>query len=138
MKRTAIATLVFTLGTVLASTASAQGRHDDRPHGVAKPAEPSSAVESVPSTGGRHDERPHGVVRASGVGVVRGIDTAAKKIKLDHQSIKKFNLEAATHEFEVKSPKSLEGLKQGDSVKFVLEKAAGSGYTIIEIGKSAK
>jgi Cu/Ag efflux protein CusF len=135
MKRTAIATLVFTIGTVLASAASAQGRHDDRPHGVAKPAE--SSVETVPSTGGRHDERPHGVVRASGVGVVRGIDTAAKKIKLDHESIGKFKLEAATHEFQVKSPKSLEGLKAGDSVKFVLEKA-GSDYRIIEIGKSTK
>lgn len=41
--------------------AHAQGRHDEKPHGMQKKPAPKAA-DSTPSGGpmGRHDERPHG------------------------------------------------------------------------------
>ncbi len=137
MKHTLIATIVFTLGAAFATGAHAQGRHDDKPHGVAKPAESASEVVPVPSSGGRHDDRPHGVVRASGIGVIKGIDATGKKITLEHETVKRFQLKAATHEFRVKDSKSLVTLKEGDKVDFVLEKS-GRDLAIVKLVKSEK
>ena len=60
MKRTSIAAFALVLGTALAATAFAQGRHDEKPHGSSKPSAESTERKSPPMTGGRHDERPHG------------------------------------------------------------------------------
>lgn len=61
MKRSAIAVLSFAVGTALCGAAFAQGRHDEKPHGMGKPAEASKSGEIVqPGTAGRHDEKPHG------------------------------------------------------------------------------
>lgn len=60
MKRTIITTVVFTFGTVLATTAFAQGRHDEKPHGSTKPSAEVAQYAPVSVSGGRHDERPHG------------------------------------------------------------------------------
>ena len=50
----AIMTVVSTLAmVVVASTAFAQGRHDEKPHGTGKPAPTAS---EAAATGGRHDE----------------------------------------------------------------------------------
>jgi hypothetical protein len=48
------------LGITAASGANAQGRHDEKPHGMQKP--PVQSAEPIPPGGpmGRHDERPHG------------------------------------------------------------------------------
>lgn len=61
MKRTAIATLVFALGSVFATASYAQGRHDEKPHGMPKPAAQESENTSAGAgMTGRHDEKPHG------------------------------------------------------------------------------
>jgi hypothetical protein len=60
MKRTTIAVVLFGLSTALAATAFAQGRHDDKPHGSAKPSASSAESKYEPMPGGRHDEKPHG------------------------------------------------------------------------------
>ncbi len=60
MKRAIITTVVFAFGTVLATTAFAQGRHDEKPHGSTKPSAEAAQYAPVPVSGGRHDERPHG------------------------------------------------------------------------------
>ncbi len=64
MKRTSIAAFVLVLGTALATTAFAQGRHDEKPHGSTKPSAESTEGRSQPMAGGRHDERPHGTRKA--------------------------------------------------------------------------
>ena len=58
MKR--IYAIAAAIGFALATTAYAQGRHDEKPHGV--PGKPSAAPETSASDRqpGRHDERPHG------------------------------------------------------------------------------
>ncbi len=50
----------FALGITAASGTYAQGRHDEKPHGMQKP--PAQTTEQVSPGGpmGRHDERPHG------------------------------------------------------------------------------
>lgn len=67
MKRTTIQALVIAVSLAMASTAFAQGRHDEKPHGQQKPAQAAKEGEakSQPMAGGRHDERPHGTQKSS-------------------------------------------------------------------------
>ena len=60
MKRTSIAAIILVTGTALGSTAFAQGRHDEKPHGSTRPSSASTEGKYEPGMGGRHDERPHG------------------------------------------------------------------------------
>lgn len=62
MKNSTMQTLVLVLTAAMATTALAQGRHDEKPHAQQKPAQVSKedGVRAPPMTGGRHDERPHG------------------------------------------------------------------------------
>ena len=60
MKRTSIAAFALVLGTALAATAFAQGRHDEKPHGSSRPSAESTEGKYQPMPGGRHDEKPHG------------------------------------------------------------------------------
>ena len=50
----------FTLGIIAGPGAYAQGRHDDKPHGMQKPAAKAGDQASPGGMAGRHDERPHG------------------------------------------------------------------------------
>ncbi len=60
MKRTIISTIVLAAATTLAAASFAQGRHDEKPHGSAKPSAQSTEGKYEPMPGGRHDEKPHG------------------------------------------------------------------------------
>lgn len=60
MNRTLMIVLAVATGVTLTSTAMAQGRHDDRPHGQGKPAQAASASDDTAATGTRHDDRSHG------------------------------------------------------------------------------
>ena len=62
MKSKTLAALTMILGIALSTSVLAQGRHDEKPHGMMKnpPAEAKDAErKSVGS--GRHDEKPHGM-----------------------------------------------------------------------------
>ena len=98
------------------------------------------AVIAAFSTGAiaqRHDApgSSHGVVRISGSGVIKAVDVLGKKVTLDHETINKFKMESATHEFEVKNTKALTNLKDGDKVKFTLE-SSGQDLVIVQISKT--
>ena len=56
------------LALAAATPAQAQGRHDEKPHGVMKPTPDSEKETRQAGTGGRHDEGPtsHGKKRAAG------------------------------------------------------------------------
>ena len=110
MKSSILAPVMFSVITAFSTGSIAQQRHDS----------PGTA---------------HGVVRVSGSGVVKGIDVAGKKITLEHETINKFKLEAATHEFDVKSAKVLANLKVEDKVNFSLE-SSNQNLVVVLISKS--
>jgi hypothetical protein len=63
MKSKSLTALAMILGIALSTSAFAQGRHDEKPHGMPKnpPAAESSDGDKGPAVGGRHDEKPHGM-----------------------------------------------------------------------------
>ena len=62
MKSKSLAVLTMILGIALATSAFAQGRHDEKPHGMMKnpPAEATDKDRTYAGSG-RHDEKPHGM-----------------------------------------------------------------------------
>jgi hypothetical protein len=67
MSMKGIRSIVFAVtAALIAGSAFAQGRHDEKPHGMMKPS-PAATERSGPAgTGGRHDEGPtsHGKKKA--------------------------------------------------------------------------
>ncbi len=55
MKSKTLAALTMILGIALSASAFAQGRHDEKPHGMDKPAATQENKETRIATGGRHD-----------------------------------------------------------------------------------
>jgi hypothetical protein len=55
MKSKTLAALTMILGIALSTSAFAQGRHDEKPHGMSKPAATQESKETRTATGGRHD-----------------------------------------------------------------------------------
>jgi len=60
MKTKTLAALTTMLGIALSTSAFAQGRHDEKPHGSGKPMAVAKEQAGHPPLPGRHDERPHG------------------------------------------------------------------------------
>ena len=57
MKAKSLPALAIILGIALSTSAFAQGRHDEKPHGMSKPAtEAQESKDARTATGGRHDE----------------------------------------------------------------------------------
>jgi len=68
MKTKTLAVLTMILGIALSTSAFAQGRHDEKPHGMGKPAAATpESKETRIATGGRHDEgvTTHGAKKTS-------------------------------------------------------------------------
>ncbi len=65
MKIAAIAAMVFAISTAIGTAAYAQGRHDDKPHGMPKDMPMATESKGPPGPAGRHDERPHGQKKAA-------------------------------------------------------------------------
>jgi hypothetical protein len=65
MKSKSLAALAIILGIALSTSAFAQGRHDEKPHGQGKPAAESPDVKKVTAASGRHDEKPHGIKKST-------------------------------------------------------------------------
>ena len=60
MKFAAIAAIVLGICVAVATTAYAQGRHDDGPHGMPKDMPMATDSKGAPGPAGRHDDKPHG------------------------------------------------------------------------------
>lgn len=56
MKTKILAALTMILGIAFSTSAFAQGRHDEKPHGMGKPAATQESKVTRTATGGRHDE----------------------------------------------------------------------------------
>ena len=67
MKTKILAALTMILGIALSTSVFAQGRHDEKPHGMSKPAATEEIKETGTPTGGRHDEgiTTHGARKAN-------------------------------------------------------------------------
>jgi Cu(I)/Ag(I) efflux system protein CusF len=65
-------------------------------------------------------------------GEVRKIDKEQGKLTLRHGPLKNFDMPAMTMVFRVADPKLLDGLKEGDKVKFNAEKVNGA-FTVTAI-----
>jgi hypothetical protein len=66
MKSKTLATFAMILGIALSAPAFAQGRHDEKPHGMAKnPPAQATDTERKSAGSGRHDEKPHGMKKSA-------------------------------------------------------------------------
>lgn len=65
-------------------------------------------------------------------GEVRKVDTAQGKVTLRHGPLENLAMPAMTMVFKVADPKMLEGLKEGDKVKFTADKVNGA-FTVTAI-----
>lgn len=65
-------------------------------------------------------------------GEVRKVDKAQGKLTLRHGPLKQFDMPAMTMVFRVADPKMLDGLKDGDKVRFTAEKVNGA-FTVMAI-----
>ena len=83
MKKLFITVATLSLALVLPLSASAQARHDEKPHASTKPAATSSQQARVASTGGRHDSgaTTHGVKRPA----VRKDSTSSETVGKEQQ-----------------------------------------------------
>jgi len=69
-------------------------------------------------------------------GEVRKIDKAQGKVTLRHGPLANLDMPAMTMVFRAADPKLLDGLKEGDKVKFTAEKINGAfTVTVIQIAK---
>lgn len=69
-------------------------------------------------------------------GEVRKVDIAQGKVTLRHGPLANLDMPAMTMVFTVSSPKLLDGLKQGDKVRFAADKKDGAYVvTAIEVVK---
>lgn len=71
----------------------------------------------------RHDEvgSTHGISRTTGKGTITQIDLPAKKVTLDHEAIRKYKMEAGSHEFSIRSESTASKVAVGDKVDFTIE-----------------
>jgi Cu(I)/Ag(I) efflux system protein CusF len=65
-------------------------------------------------------------------GELRRIDRAQAKLTIKHGEIRNLDMPAMTMVFRVADPKLLEGLTEGDKVRFDAEKVNGQ-YTVLRI-----
>ncbi len=82
MKSKTLATITMILGIALSTSVFAQGRHDEKPHGMGKPAATQESKEARTATGGRHDAggTTHGAKKttAKKIGSKAGDDKSGK------------------------------------------------------------
>ena len=100
--------ILLALGLALASGARAQGAAADHSSHHA----PRQASETA--------------VPAQSDGEVRKIDRAQGKVTLRHGPLQNLDMPAMTMVFKAADPKLLDGLKEGDKVRFTAEKVNGA------------
>lgn len=71
-------------------------------------------------------------------GEVRKVDKAAGKVTLRHGPLENLKMPGMTMPFTVADPKMLDGLKEGDQVRFVAEQGQGGTLTVMAIEPAGK
>lgn len=75
---------------------------------------------------GDHKEQSSGVADAASIGEVKKVDKEAGKVTLKHGQIKNLDMPAMTMLFRVKEPQMLDQLKEGDKIKFTVDRVNGA------------
>lgn len=71
---------------------------------------------------------------ASASGMIRDIDRANSRIKIDHGPIPSIGMPSMVMTFKVKNPKLLDQVKQGDQVNFEIEQS-GLGWIVTNLNR---
>ncbi|MBI2316111.1 MAG: copper-binding protein [Betaproteobacteria bacterium] len=74
---------------------------------------------------------------ASASGVIREIDRANSRVKLDHGPMPSIGMPGMTMTFKVKNPALLDRVKQGEEVNFEIERS-GLGWFITNIDRNKR
>jgi Cu(I)/Ag(I) efflux system protein CusF len=92
------------------------------------------AVNAQPAPASSADHSAHHGATAAPQddGEVRKVDKAQGKVTLRHGPLANLEMPAMTMVFRAADPKLLEGLKEGDKVKFTAEKVNGA-YTVTAV-----
>jgi Cu/Ag efflux protein CusF len=94
-------------------------------------------AQSTPASGAEHSAH-HAATAAApqSDGEVRKIDTEQGKVTLRHGPLQNLDMPPMTMVFKAADPKLLEGLKEGDRVKFTAQKINGAfTVTAIQVAK---
>lgn len=110
---------IFAIAAVMvASNAAAQPAAKEADHNAHHPAAAATSPQSE--------------------GEVRKVDIEQGKVTLRHGPLANLDMPAMTMVFTVANPKLLDGLKQGDKVRFTAEKKEGAlVVTAIEVAKES-
>ncbi len=94
-------------------------------------------AQNSPASGADHaTHHPAATVAPQSDGEVRKIDEEQGKLTLRHGPLANLEMPAMTMVFKAADPKLLDGLKEGDKVKFTAEKINGAfTVTAIQIAK---
>ncbi|OUM00891.1 copper-binding protein [Variovorax sp. JS1663] len=98
----------------------------------------SVGAQQAPQGGEHSSHHPPGAAAAApqSEGEVRKVDLEQGKVTLRHGPLANLDMPAMTMVFTAADPKLLEGLKQGDKVRFTADKKDGSYFvTAIEAAK---
>jgi Cu(I)/Ag(I) efflux system protein CusF len=100
-------------------------------HVVAAAALASTALlihaQTNPASGADHSaHHPAAVAAPQSDGEVRKVDAQQGKVTLKHGPLANLDMPAMTMVFKVADPKLLDGLKEGDKVKFTAERINGT------------
>lgn len=131
MKTTVQTLAVLAFAAALATPALAAGSHaghdHSTPEGMAQHMQMMQSMQaaSPTATAGQHETD----------GVVRKIDVAAGKITLRHGPIPNLGMGAMTMAYQVKDKAMLDGLKDGDAVRFTAERVDGV-YTVTRLERA--
>ncbi len=88
--------------------------------------------ESTTDTTNQTSSAPTAVKRGDGKGIVRAIDTAAKTLTLDHNTVPGV-MDAMTMDYHVSDPTMLHSVNLGDSVTFTLEDRGEGNFVVTKI-----
>jgi Cu/Ag efflux protein CusF len=94
----------------------------------------TAGAQPAPPAGDHASHHPPGAAAAAlqSEGEVRKVDPEQGKVTLRHGPLANLDMPAMTMVFTAKDPKLLEGLKQGDKVRFTAEKKDGT-YVVTAI-----
>lgn len=89
-------------------------------------------AQSTPASGADHAAHHSTAAAPQSDGEVRKVDKEQGKVTLRHGPLANLDMPAMTMVFKAADPKLLEGLKEGDKVKFTAEKVNGA-FTVTAI-----
>jgi Cu(I)/Ag(I) efflux system periplasmic protein CusF len=96
---------------------------------------PASEVRAEMNMPGMNDTKGKAAKNATATGTIISLNTAGRKVTLDHAPMPEINWPAMKMEFPVAASVDLSKLRTGDKVRFTVS-GSGSNYTVQSITSS--